>query len=138
MRVKQAVIDESNETLSPVSSHLSTNLDLSLDICAKLCIIVVEECMRIVILTIGSRGDVQPYVALGRGLQKAGHTVTLATHSQYSEITSGNGIHFAPIGGNAKQMLESQSGQAWLCSGFNPIKFTKQFMNILEPFGEPY
>lgn len=90
--------------------------------------------MRIVILTIGSRGDVQPYVALGKGLHKAGHTVTLATHAQYSEIISGNGIHFAPIGGNAKQMLESQSGQAWLHSGFNPLEFTKQFMNILAPF----
>jgi sterol 3beta-glucosyltransferase len=34
--------------------------------------------MHIAILTIGSRGDVQPYVALGVAPKSAGHTVTLA------------------------------------------------------------
>ena len=34
--------------------------------------------MKITITTVGSRGDVQPYVALGRGLVAAGHEVTLA------------------------------------------------------------
>ena len=29
--------------------------------------------MRITILTVGTRGDVQPYIALGLGLQAAGH-----------------------------------------------------------------
>ena len=35
--------------------------------------------MNITILTIGTRGDVQPYVALGMGLQESGHAVTIAT-----------------------------------------------------------
>ncbi len=34
--------------------------------------------MKVVILTLGSRGDVQPYLALAVGLQQAGHQVTLA------------------------------------------------------------
>jgi len=37
--------------------------------------------MNVAILTLGSRGDVQPYVALGRGLAAAGHEVTVATHA---------------------------------------------------------
>ena len=37
--------------------------------------------MNITILTLGSRGDVQPYVALGRGLAGAGHELTIATHA---------------------------------------------------------
>ena len=37
--------------------------------------------MNATILTLGSRGDVRPYVALGRGLQAAGHEVNLATHA---------------------------------------------------------
>jgi sterol 3beta-glucosyltransferase len=36
--------------------------------------------MRIVIPTIGSRGDVQPFIALAQGLAHAGHVVTLASH----------------------------------------------------------
>ncbi|KAJ7872594.1 glycosyltransferase family 1 protein [Mycena leptocephala] len=33
--------------------------------------------------TIGSHGDVQPYIALGLGLMKEGHTVTIVTHDEY-------------------------------------------------------
>lgn len=32
-------------------------------------------CMRLTIVTIGSRGDVQPFIALGKALQARGHTV---------------------------------------------------------------
>ena len=37
-------------------------------------------------LTIGTRGDVQPFIALGRGLQLAGHDVTLATHANLEAV----------------------------------------------------
>ena len=37
------------------------------------------DSMRIAIQTLGTRGDVQPYVALGLGLRRAGHDVVLAT-----------------------------------------------------------
>jgi sterol 3beta-glucosyltransferase len=40
--------------------------------------------MNILIITIGSRGDVQPYVALGVGLQAAGHRVTIATLASFA------------------------------------------------------
>lgn len=36
--------------------------------------------MRIAIIAPGSRGDVQPYLALGKGLKQAGHVVRLVTH----------------------------------------------------------
>ncbi len=90
--------------------------------------------MRIVIFTIGSRGDVQPYVALAKGLRSAGHPVTVATHEEFEELVTTYGVGFVRIGGDVREMLESQSGQAWLRSGYNPVKFAKQFMNILEPF----
>jgi UDP:flavonoid glycosyltransferase YjiC (YdhE family) len=35
--------------------------------------------MRIVIIASGIRGDVEPYVALGEGLQASGHVVRLVT-----------------------------------------------------------
>ena len=41
--------------------------------------------MYISIITIGSRGDVQPYIALGSGLQKAGHRVQLVADELYKE-----------------------------------------------------
>ena len=39
--------------------------------------------MHITILTVGSRGDVQPFIALGVGLKQAGHQVRLATHYNF-------------------------------------------------------
>jgi sterol 3beta-glucosyltransferase len=48
--------------------------------------------MRVVILTVGSRGDVQPYVALGGGLRRAGHAVTLATHREFESFIRAHAV----------------------------------------------
>ena len=47
------------------------------------------EPMRITCLTIGSRGDVQPYIALCKGLQAEGHTARIATHGEYKDWVEG-------------------------------------------------
>ena len=57
---------------------------------------VAENDMRILILTFGSRGDVQPYAALGKGLQRAGHEVTLCTAEQFEPFITANGLNFSP------------------------------------------
>lgn len=41
--------------------------------------------MHITCLTIGSRGDVQPYIALAKGLIADGHKVRIATHGEFKE-----------------------------------------------------
>jgi sterol 3beta-glucosyltransferase len=45
--------------------------------------------MKICCLTIGSRGDVQPYIALCKGLQAEGHEVRIATHGEYKDWVEG-------------------------------------------------
>ena len=54
--------------------------------------------MKILIPTIGTRGDIQPYIALSLGLMHAGHTVTLASHPCMSTLAEEYGIPFTPIG----------------------------------------
>ena len=44
--------------------------------------------MKIAILTYGSRGDVQPYLALALGLQKAGHTIRLAAPHRFADLAA--------------------------------------------------
>jgi sterol 3beta-glucosyltransferase len=44
-----------------------------------------KESLRFTFLTIGSRGDVQPYIALAKGLLEDGHRVKIATHGEYKE-----------------------------------------------------
>lgn len=60
---------------------------------------------HIVFLTIGSRGDVQPYIALGLGLLKEGHRVTIATHSEFREWIEKHGIQFREIAGNPAELM---------------------------------
>ena len=54
--------------------------------------------MKIIIATIGSRGDVQPYLNLAQGLLTAGHDVHLATNPTLGELSEAHGVPFIPVG----------------------------------------
>lgn len=54
--------------------------------------------MKILIPTIGTRGDVQPFIALAQGLKRAGHPVTLASHPIMRRLVESHAVTFAPIG----------------------------------------
>jgi len=73
--------------------------------------------MRVTIITAGSRGDVQPYVALGMGLKRAGHKVAIATHETFREGVTQYGLEFAPISGDPRAIVASPASDRWLVSG---------------------
>ncbi|MFZ5809544.1 MAG: amidohydrolase family protein [Chloroflexota bacterium] len=54
--------------------------------------------MNIILPTIGTRGDVQPYIALALGLRKGGHTVTLVTHPCMRGLAVSYGVEFTTTG----------------------------------------
>jgi sterol 3beta-glucosyltransferase len=60
--------------------------------------------MKIRLLTYGTRGDVQPFVALARGLQTAGHSVGLAAPHRFAEFAAQQGIPFVPLPGDAEEL----------------------------------
>ena len=53
---------------------------------------------KIAMFTMGTRGDVQPYIYLSKGLMKAGYDVTLGTHPCWRELVESFGVKFAPVG----------------------------------------
>ncbi|KAJ7472257.1 hypothetical protein B0H11DRAFT_2038236 [Mycena galericulata] len=61
--------------------------------------------LNIVIQVVGSRGDVQPFVALGNELQKHGHRVRLATHNIFEGFVRESGLEFYPIGGDPAELM---------------------------------
>ncbi|KAJ2990972.1 hypothetical protein NUW58_g2700 [Xylaria curta] len=63
------------------------------------------EPLRITCLTIGSRGDVQPYIALCKGLIAEGHKPRIATHTEFRDWIEGHGIEFAPVAGDPSELL---------------------------------
>ncbi|KAH9670945.1 sterol 3-beta-glucosyltransferase ugt80a2 [Citrus sinensis] len=58
--------------------------------------------LHIVMLIVGTRGDVQPFVAIGKRLQEDGHRVRLATHANFKDFVLGAGLEFFPLGGDPK------------------------------------
>jgi sterol 3beta-glucosyltransferase len=68
--------------------------------------------MKITILTLGTRGDVQPYLALGLGLQGAGHAVTLGTSRDFAEEISARRLPLAPFDFSIREVLEDPDSRA--------------------------
>lgn len=74
--------------------------------------------MRIIVPAIGSRGDVQPYIALCQGLQDAGHQVQLATNPTLCPLVNSYGVPMVPVGkpvdmGAAGARIWAQAGRFW-------------------------
>ncbi|PWY83896.1 UDP-Glycosyltransferase/glycogen phosphorylase [Aspergillus sclerotioniger CBS 115572] len=61
--------------------------------------------LNIVIQIVGSRGDVQPFIALGTALQQCGHRVRIATHQVFQNFVHDSGLEFYPIGGDPSQLM---------------------------------
>ncbi|KAI4729882.1 UDP-Glycosyltransferase/glycogen phosphorylase [Aureobasidium sp. EXF-10728] len=61
--------------------------------------------LNIVIQVVGSRGDVQPFIALGTELQRYGHRVRLATHDLFAAFVRQAGLEFYPIGGDPASLM---------------------------------
>lgn len=86
--------------------------------------------MNIGIFTYGTRGDLQPYVALALGLMDKGHKVTLSATEDFKDFVEGFGVKFEPLWGNAETMMNSKEGQSILQTE-NSIKLMKYYFKVL-------
>ena len=91
--------------------------------------------MHLTILAVGSRGDVEPCVALGLGLKAVGHEVRLATHSTFRDFIEGRGLSFSSLSVDPRAVVESlgkseTSGLGGRASGINIMK---NFRQAVEP-----
>lgn len=79
--------------------------------------------MNIVIQIVGSRGDVQPFVALGQVLKaKYGHRVRIATHPTFKQFVTENGLEFFSIGGDPAELMAFMVKNPGLMPGFDSLK----------------
>lgn len=61
--------------------------------------------LNVVIQVVGSRGDVQPFIALGQELQSYGHRVRIATHDCFASFVGESNLEFFPIGGDPHDLM---------------------------------
>jgi UDP:flavonoid glycosyltransferase YjiC (YdhE family) len=78
--------------------------------------------LNVVIQVVGSRGDVQPFVALGKVLKDTyGHRVRLATHPNFKSFVQENGLEFFSIGGDPSQLMAFMVKNPGLMPGFRSL-----------------
>lgn len=67
--------------------------------------------MRPLLITVGSRGDVQPYLALALGLRAAGHRPLLAAPRRFAPLAAAHGVEFAPLNDEMLGLQDTVRGQ---------------------------
>ncbi|XP_050142477.1 sterol 3-beta-glucosyltransferase UGT80A2-like isoform X2 [Malus sylvestris] len=83
--------------------------------------------LQIVMLIVGTRGDVQPFVAIGKRLQEYGHRVRLATHANFKDFVLTAGLEFYPLGGDPKVLAGYMvKNKGFLPSGPSEISIQRQ------------
>lgn len=87
--------------------------------------------MNVAILTMGTRGDVQPYIALGAGLGEAGHEVTIVTGRGFEAVVSGRGLRHAALDVNLLELAQSPEGRAALRSPGGAWRMARGLMPTL-------
>ncbi|KAK6612131.1 glycosyltransferase family 28 domain-containing protein [Botrytis cinerea] len=79
--------------------------------------------LNVVIHVVGSRGDVQPFVALGKTLKSTyGHRVRLATHPTFKGFVEENGLEFFSIGGDPSELMAFMVKNPGLMPGIESLK----------------
>lgn len=87
--------------------------------------------MKIAILTMGTRGDVQPYAILGQALQQRGHHVILSTTRNFEDLVKSYQIDFAPIEGDIQQILNTEEGKKMMKG--NPFAIRRNLRTWVYP-----
>ena len=73
--------------------------------------------MDMTLLSYGSRGDVQPYLALARALRHVGHRVRLVAPSNFADLAQDYQVDFYPVGGDLQAYLNNDRLKALAHSG---------------------
>jgi len=86
--------------------------------------------VRIALVTVGTRGDVQPIVALGTELARRGHQVSVGVPPNLVAFAGRARLDAVPIGSDSQAFMESTEGEELLAAGN-----VEEFMRRLRAVG---
>ncbi|QDV36180.1 glycosyltransferase [Tautonia plasticadhaerens] len=87
--------------------------------------------MKITILTVGTMGDLRPFVALAVGLKRAGHEVTVATGTDFEGFVVQHGLAYAPLRADFLELVKSDQGKAILRG--SPLETLRAMRTTIPP-----
>jgi UDP:flavonoid glycosyltransferase YjiC (YdhE family) len=89
--------------------------------------------MRIRVLTIGSQGDVRPYVAFGAALRQAGHDVRVVTHPGFESLVRERDLEFAPVAGDPREQEGNPRMRDLHDNGRSLVRWWRTFNEVDAP-----
>lgn len=84
----------------------------------------------ITILCAGSRGDIQPYIALAQQIQKLGQAVRIAAGKSYGEFVKEYGIEFYPLSADQNTVEIDPGLLDAAANATNPLKMLSAFSKM--------
>jgi len=93
--------------------------------------------VHIVILAIGTLGDVRPYIALGVGLKKYGYSVNIATHPSFHQFVTEHGLEFSAIS-YSQELMTGADMLKLVDAGGNFPNWMRQLVNLIDSTLEIY
>lgn len=90
--------------------------------------------MRITVFAAGSRGDIQPCIALSKALQQAGYHVRLAAPENFAGFIQEHDLGFYPLRGDVQQIMAGETGREFMeTGGGNPLKSIRAIRGMIAP-----
>jgi UDP:flavonoid glycosyltransferase YjiC (YdhE family) len=89
--------------------------------------------VRVRVITVGSEGDVRPYVALGAGLRNTGHDVRIVAHPGFEYLVRRSGLDFAPVAGDPRGMADNCQLRALHDDSQNLLRWWRTFNDVDAP-----
>jgi sterol 3beta-glucosyltransferase len=93
--------------------------------------------MRIALVTIGTRGDVVPYLAVSKALRSRGHEVVFATHAEHGPMVRAAGFALRPLPGGIRELTQTEAGKKWLSSADRPLEYGRRTRELFLPLQRP-
>ena len=113
-------IDVDDKQTAPNLSKQRTNDGFHVEDQNKNSIIRRIPKLNIVIMIVGTQGDVKPFVELGNRLvSDHGHRVRLATHEKFRDTVRRSGLEFYPLGGDPEKLASYSSSNRIIVSAFS-------------------
>ncbi len=92
--------------------------------------------MRIVLSAVGTRGDVQPFLALGQGLQERGYQVRIFAGAEFREWIEAQGLAAANVSFTIREVMDSPLGRRWAEEGANPYRQTQLMKQLVRGYAQ--
>ena len=93
--------------------------------------------LSVCLTTVGSRGDVQPFVAYGKALKAHGHRVRLAAHECFRKFVTSHGLEFYPLPGDPKELMammvehNNMFSPAFIIDGLKKRKWIRKLFDAM-------